>query len=1315
MIGKIQKPEGANWTDDQWDAISIRGHSMLVAAAAGSGKTAVLVERIIRRIADEQDPVDVDRLLVATFTKAAAAEMRHRISEALEKALAREPGSDHLRRQLALIQRASITTLHSFCMEVIGRYHQLIGLDPGFRIANETESALMRQDILEELLEERYGLAEEGDAFWRLADTFSGDKSDAGLFQLIQRLYDDSRSHPWPNLWLREQASAFESGLASDDHPWLTSLRASVKLELLGVQALLQEAAALTGEPGGPEPYMANLEDDMTVVSYLLERVQAPGWDVLYHAFQGAAFGKLKACKGDAYDKALQEQVKELRNEAKERLGKVKEELFVRTLEQFDAELKDMAPLMVLLTELVIAFGERYGKAKMDKSLVDFSDLEHFCLRILCSEDAQEGQLSPSSSAMDYREQFVEVLLDEYQDTNRVQEAIVELISRQSPGNRFMVGDVKQSIYRFRLAEPGLFQEKYKSFRKDEPEPGQRIDLARNFRSRRQVVDGTNYIFHQVMNEAVGEIAYDDRAELVYGAGYPDDPEPGRYDAAAELILIDRTAGAEDAAGSAASEEDANRAETADGTEDAAAEHAAEEARDLDAVQLEARYIGARIRTMLGMDGGQPMRVFDKAQGMRAATFRDVVILLRATQQWAPVMIEELKQMGIPAYAELSTGYFTATEVQVLISLLRIIDNPYQDIPLAAVLRSPIIGLSASDLARIRIYSRHSAFYDAVRAYAKEEAEEGKDPGLMKKLSGFLQQLRSWRQQAQMGSLADLVWDIYRQTHYFDFVGGLPGGQQRQANLRALYDRARQYEATSFRGLFRFLRFIERMQLGGGDLGTARALGEQEDVVRIMTIHKSKGLEFPVVFVAGLAKSFNRRELTDPFLLHKELGFGPKTLDLASRVSYPTLPWLAIKRKIQLEMLAEEMRVLYVALTRAREKLFLVGSVKGGDKLAASWARYVRHEGRELPDDALAKARCYLDWIGPAIIRHPDGELLREAAGIDFIHRPFLANETSEWRVELLSPDPFAALAEAAPTVMAAEDKLQSVLRLEPVSETERWEQEVWRRLSWTYPHQQTTKVLSKTSVTELKRLSEHHKLMELLMEEPEVPVWTGADASPDTDTDTPPAPSAPASLTAAGGTVPAGGGSYRPAIVRRPRFLEERKANAAERGTVFHSVMQHIPLSGSVDEAAVRMTLDRMAERELLTDEQRPLVDPAVIVSFFESVLGRRLLQAAKVHREVPFSYGVPAKDVYGAGSTGLADETVMLQGVIDCVFEEEAGLVLLDYKTDRLKGSKPERIAEGYRLQLDLYARAVETIWKRPVIGKYLFLFDGAHIVEL
>lgn len=1347
MINKIPKPEGATWTNDQWDAIAIHGHDMLVAAAAGSGKTAVLVERIIRRISDESDPVDVDRLLVATFTNAAAAEMRHRISEALEKTLERHPESDHVRKQLALIGRASITTLHSFCLEVIQTYYQKIALDPGFRIANETESELMRQDLIEELFEEQYESAEEDGDFWRLAEWFSGDKSDDSLYRLVQRLYDESRSHPKPSQWLNDMAGMFERKEGTPN-PWLPSLLASVRLELEGVASVLKEAVHIAEQPGGPTPYLVNLKEDLDAVTYLQE-VAAYSWEYLYDSFQGTSFGKLKPCKGDQYDKELQEQVKELRNRAKDQLSGIGDELFGRTPEQYDEELRVMAPLMRTLIELVIEFGRRYQQAKKAKGLVDFGDLEHYCLQILSEENGESGQLIPSQAALSYQEHFVEVLLDEYQDTNRVQESIVALISRTAPGNRFMVGDVKQSIYRFRLAEPGLFLEKYKSYQNDGTEPGQRIDLAQNFRSRLSVVHGVNYIFKQLMGETVGEIAYDEKAELKYGASYyPEWNAVVNGSEAAELILIDRSdADSDEPEASEAAQQEGSQQEESAGNGETT--DPVLEARELETVQLEARAIAAQIHKLLGSNGEQAFQVYDKSTGgKRDITYRDMVILLRATQQWSPVLIEELRQQGIPAYAELNSGYFSATEVEILLSLLKLIDNPYQDIPLASVLRSPIVQLSTEQLAQIRIAGKYASFYDSVRSYSRDADQEAgggsvaaKDSGLVNpqtagerpehaswrevaaarmdelvledgspaaseddyesdakdKVRRFLKRLRTWREAAKQGSLSDLIWAIYRETGFYDFVGGLPGGQQRQANLRALYDRARQYEATSFRGLFRFLRFIERMRDSGGDLGTARALGEQEDVVRIMSIHKSKGLEFPVVFVAGMAKRFNQRDLTDAFMVHKDLGFGPKWMDAEARISYPTLPWLAIRRKMRMEMLAEEMRVLYVALTRAREKLYLLATVKGTEKLLQSWGRVLEQEQPSLPDDTVARAKCYLDWIGPALIRHPDGNALREHAGLTYHMPSFMTDERSKWLVHWVRPELFAIMDEAAVVYEVSEERKQAVFRLEPVigeaGEENLFESEIGARLSWSYDFEKASSLLSKTSVTELKRLSEHHKLLELVSDE--IPAGE-AGFIKDSERKR----------------------EYRPTIVRRPRFMEQAKLNAAERGTVFHSVMQHMPIHFSPSVEDVRETLAEMVHKQLLTDAQQEVIDAEVIVSFFQSDLGKRLLQSKAVHREVPFSYGLPAKEVYSETDAATSEETILLQGVIDCVFEEQDGLVLVDYKTDHLKGQGDkalQAVRERYQLQLDLYAQAIAKIWRRPVTGKYIFLFDGAHILEL
>ncbi|OCT17164.1 helicase-exonuclease AddAB subunit AddA [Paenibacillus pectinilyticus] len=1309
------KPLGSTWTDDQWDAITLKGQNMLVAAAAGSGKTAVLVERIIRRISSEWEPIDVDRLLVATFTKAAASEMKHRIREALEKELMKQPHSQHLRKQLALMGKASITTLHSFCLEVVQRYFSLIKLDPGFRIANETEGDLLRQDLLGEMLEEYYAASDEHSAFWQLVDSFSGERNDNAIMQLIQKLYDVSRSHPWPEFWLRETASMFgppapqemkseavplvEEALpyvAAASAPvdyslWEQSLVRDLTLELEGAADLLRQAQFIAESPGGPAPYLDNLRDDIELVQNLLETTTYP-WSVLYRGFQTVEFGKLKACKGDDFDKAMQEEVKELRNKAKDQINKLKEELFGRTPEQFHQEIAEMAPLLHVLVDLIVDFGKRYQAAKAAKGLIEFADLEHYCLQILTAPGSMPGELYPSEAAQAYRKQFAEVLLDEYQDTNRVQEAIVELISTSKPGNRFMVGDVKQSIYRFRLAEPGLFMEKYKAYRsnkdpvQDQAMNGGRIDLARNFRSRVQVVDAVNFIFKQMMNETVGEIAYDERAELVYGAGYP----PSASDCSVEMLLIDRAKDGADKDESFTEESDEietdMHVEGSDGVDPVV------EAEELETAQLEARTIALQIRGLLGAGGQEVFQVFDKRTGGdRPATYRDIVILLRATQAWSPILIDELKKQGIPAYAELSTGYFSATEVETMLSLLKVIDNPYQDVPLAAVLRSPMVQLTAEDLAQIRAADKSVPFYESVLRMALQGSNEGQDE-LSNKLFYFLERLEQWRDEARQGSLADLIWRIFRQTGYYDFAGGLPGGMQRQANLRALYDRARQYESTSLRGLFRFLRFIERMKESGGDLGTARALGEQEDVVRIMSIHKSKGLEFPVVFVAGMAKMFNQRDLNEAFLLHKELGFGPRFVDTKLRVSYPTLPSLAIKKRLKLELLAEEMRVLYVALTRAREKLYLLGTVKSLDKLLRGWGRHLSREAWYLPDFELAKAKSYLDWVGPALLRHPDAVLWRERLGISEAASDVrLLHDPSKWKLSVITPESLqmdAILEEEA--IIPDHDRIQAIQQSDAVVTSGRWKKELEDRLSWRYDFPDAPKHFAKTTVSEMKRLSEINRIVT----EFETPSLTETSVKEESS----PALSRPANT-----------------IWRRPRFMEEKKLTAAEKGTVVHAVMQNLSLLELPTEASIQATLEDMLNKQTMTQEQRDVVDIPVILKFFETSVGKRMIQAHTVQREVPFSYGLAADEVYMEADSTAAGETVLIQGVIDCLFEDELGLVLVDYKTDAVKGNSDADLQLRYEKQINLYARAVEHIWKRPVLGKFLYFFDGAKLVEM
>ena len=1254
MIDVYPKPEGSQWTDEQWSAIVSTGRDILVAAAAGSGKTAVLVERMIHKIVNEH--VDVDRLLVVTFTNASAAEMRHRIGEALEKELQKKPASLHLRRQLSLLNRANISTIHSFCLEVVRKYYYLINIDPSFRIADTTETQIIQEEVLDALLENEYG-QENNIAFFDLVDRFTSDRSDVALQSIILKLYDFSRANANPDEWLNELVKRYKPGAKTeiDQLPFISMLKEDISLQLQGAKAMLHGAMEITKLPGGPYPRAVNVEEDLAQLNRLEDALNQ-SWEEMYNAMQSIDFPRAKTCRGDEFDKEIGERWTKLRNKAKKVVNDIKEELFSRKPQSFMKDLEELAPVMETLVEVVRKYDQMFQKMKQEKGLVDFSDLEHLCLAVLGTQ-TENGTIIRSEAGIRYQSLFKEVMVDEYQDTNMVQETILKLVTidEESSGNMFMVGDVKQSIYRFRLAEPFLFLSKYKRFNKDAEETGQRIDLNRNFRSRKEVLDATNYIFKQVMGEKVGEIEYDDQAELKWGAlDYPE-----HDNTSTELILI-------------------NREIEQEAEQDEMDEHTAGESTfdkvELETAQVEAKLIAQKIKELVQ----SKFEVYDKhIKGMRAVTYRDFVILLRS-MPWAPQFMEQFKQEGIPLYANLSTGYFEATEVAVMISLLKIIDNPYQDIPLASVLRSPIVGLDSNDLAVIRIQQKSGTYFEALRKYCRETVE-AEEEHLQQKVAYFLEMLQKWRSAAREGALSDLIWQLYRDTSFYDFVGGMPGGKQRQANLRALYDRSRQYESTSFRGLFRFLRFIERMQDRGEDLGAARALGEQEDVVRLMTIHSSKGLEFPIVFVAGLSKQFNMMDLNSSYLLDKDYGLATKFVHPKLRITYPTILQLAMKRKARAQLIAEEMRVLYVALTRAKEKLYLIGTVKDATKSIDDWNEHASNENWLLPDYVRANAKSYLDWIGPSLVRHNEAQVLR----IDPISA-LVPEEISNHQAKLsIAVTPVAQLlAELEEQKLEEQALTDKIRKRESVPIESKWKDIVQKQLHWQYQFNAATSVRSKQSVSELKRLKE------------------------------PQDPYADMELVSS---------TTKKFFLDRPKFVQKQKLAPAEIGTAVHAVMQHIDTKfDTVTTAMVSEQINQMVAHELITEEQAEVVNAESIVTFFETPIGKRLRNAKNVQREVPFSFALEADELYGKSE--LLGETVLLQGVIDCIFEDEQGVVLLDYKTDTITGrikNEEEEIQSilrnRYEKQIAYYSKAVEQILQKEVNEKYLFFFDGNRLIDM
>ncbi|HJA12660.1 MAG TPA: helicase-exonuclease AddAB subunit AddA [Candidatus Mediterraneibacter merdipullorum] len=996
------------WTEEQQKVIDLRDRNILVSAAAGSGKTAVLVERIIRRLTDEEHPVDVDRLLIVTFTEAAAAEMKERIRSAIEEKLEERPGDAHLERQATLIHSALITTIHSFCLSVIREHFHVTGLDPSFRVAEEGELRLMKQDVLDELLEECYARGSRD--FLDFTERYGSGKTDRKMEELILKLYEYSRSYPQPERWLDDCIKAYTS-------PDLKEQAAErVRTRTAEMRRMLEYGLGVCEEPDGPYMYADMLESDMKALQSIEDGGDFAG---MYEAAANLKWKRLSAKKDDAVSPEKKEVVKRLRQEVKTMAGGLVEDYFYAPVQVWEKDLEDAAPSMAVLADLVKQFAAAFDRKKRAGNMIDFNDMEQFALRVLTEE--KDGELVPSAVAAEYQDQFDEVMIDEYQDSNLVQETILTCVSKVPQGryDLFMVGDVKQSIYSFRLSRPELFMEKYDTYSREDG-VCQRIDLHRNFRSRKEVLDSVNYIFRQVMRKELGGIAYDDDAALCPGASFPEpeeDMEAGAY--RTELLLFDR-----------------------------------EEMRDADARKEEARMAAGRIRELLrnGM-------VTDRATGAyRRVRCSDIVILTRSMKGTAEVFSSVLSEEGIPACAVSREGYFETYEVSILLDYLKILDNERQDLPLAAALTSPFAGLDTNALAQIRIAYPNLPFYEAARAYAAEGGEEGKadrqeqagsgenktgGQEAKERLQRFFAQLDWFRQKVPFTPIHDLLQEIIGTTGYDVYIAAMPGGAQRLANVEMLTERAAAFEGTSYRGLFNFIRYIGQLRKYEVDYGEAGLSDGQEEAVRIMSIHKSKGLEFPVVFVSGLGKRFNMQDTRGSVLLHPDWGAGLDLVDLENRTKTATFLKNVIRVETALENLAEEMRILYVAMTRAKEKLILTGAVKTDGDGCVTGVPLEPH-----PESA----RKYLDWVLPSILSAGTGNVRKDAPVDVFLYR-----------AEDLAP----ARAEEQAEVLAEE-----VLRNWDASRvrTESVRELLDAQMDYTYPWKGEEKMKLKFTVSELKK-----------------------------------------------------------------------------------------------------------------------------------------------------------------------------------------------------------------------------------------------------
>ncbi len=1237
------------WTKEQQAAIDTRRCDLLVAAAAGSGKTAVLVERIIQMITDPVNPVDIDKLLVVTFTNAAAGEMRERIAGAIGKKIDEDPYNEDLQRQSILLHKASITTIHSFCLQIVRSHFHLLDLDPAFRIADGTETLLMKTEVLEEVLEFYYQNKKE-EGFLALVESYGGKTQDTKLMDMILRIYHFVQSNPWPNEWIDTMGAAFDLNPDSDlnDTPWTAILKEQVQIELQGLSDAADQALYICRKAQGPAGYEGAILSDIQMLQDLYTTSKCK-IQTLYEAFQKVSFVKLGRCSKDV-DEQLQKRVKEIRDqELKKGLEDLRGKVFFKSPEDMKNDIIALYPQLRILGEIVQDFSARFQKAKQEKGIVDFNDLEHYALHVLLDKKSSPEQSIPSGTALELRQKYEEILIDEYQDSNLVQETLLSIISRKETKhpNMFMVGDVKQSIYRFRLAKPELFIEKHKRFSEKAEGSHRKIDLSQNFRSRESILYGVNFLFRQLMTPFVGEIVYDDKAALHPGAQFPPWEQKGIVGGPIELHLIQK-------------EKEENEEEKTEEARTEEAKKQQEETEDLSTVQLEARIVGQRIHSLIR--GKEAVWVYDKKlDSYRPIEYRDIVILLRATASWAPIFMEELSKQNIPAYGDVNIGYFQAVEVQTVLCVLQIIDNPRQDIPLLTVLRSPMVGLSGDELVQIRVDLKEGTFYEAIFGYLDMQIEETETTA---KLRMFHQNLERWRDMAVSTPIHELIWVIYGETNYYNYVGAMVGGVQRQANLRVLLERAAQYETTSFKGLFHFIGFMNKLQNSEGDLGAAKTLGENENLVKIISIHKSKGLEYPIVFLCGLGKQFNLQDLRQSILLHQDLGFGPSYVDYHHRVIYNTLPKAALTKKIALENLSEELRILYVAVTRAKEKLILVGSVTDVEGQAAKWCRLLSHEEVQLPPYYMMKAKTFLDWIGPTVARHRDGQLIREWAGVEGKAIESVEEDGSSWDVYRWSRE---LIQQQDQEEQKEEEKQQTVLeQWDDMKVYSQWREEVFAKLSWNYTHQREVGLPIKVTVSEVKR-----KHQQVLSEDDSIQL-------------------------------------YKDAFLRKPEFIQEKKGfSGAQRGTIMHFVMQHLTLEEARDTASIEKQLQRLEERGLLSTEELKIIKVQELVQFAQSPLAERMVRSSTVYREVPFVLALPAQELdFTVGNDGQ-QEHILLQGIIDCYFEEEDGWVLVDYKTDYCVEDQVEEIKKRYKMQMDMYTKALTQISGKPVKEQILYLF--------
>lgn len=1241
-----------NWTEDQKKVIDIRDCNLLVSAAAGSGKTAVLVERILQMVMDKENPVDVDSLLVVTFTNAAAAQMREKISQALYELQEENPADAYLAKQLSLIPHASIMTIDSFCLQVVRDNFQMLGLEPGFRIAEASELASLESEAMSQVLEHRYQTLDS--AFLEFVDCYGGDKSDIDVEKYITGIVKVAASYPRPYDWIQkaEKALDVENGDSLEKSPWYQKMVANVKAMAATCIQDTQYVESLCGSPGGPVEFKETCVADRNIMQAVIAADS-------YHALQLAfseKFPRARGIKKESCDSEKAEQVKKLRKQYKESFEKLNR--FQHPIEVLLADLENVGRHMTLLLSLAEEYMRVLEQKKLEEGVLDFADVEHFALAILVDE------AGATDVAKQYQDRYNEILIDEYQDSNFLQEEILTSISRMSSGknNMFMVGDVKQSIYKFRMARPDLFMKKYEQYtalQEREQETGNkalmpeedhqcnRIELKNNFRSRSVVLEGVNYIFYQIMGKDFGGIDYDENAALVPGLQFP---EGQGVSVSTELLVLDRKPYAKSQAES--EEEKELRQET-------------EEKEEADKVTLEAKLVANRILELTGIRGNRPLYILgEDGKHYRKAVFGDIAILLRSMKNMAPVFIKELSDAGIPAASELSQGLFETQEISTLLNCLRVIHNPYQDIELTALLHSPLFSVSSEELAKIRIHGdkvlqEGRYFYDAVCQYDSEGIRH------------FLALLRGWQEKSRYMDTVMLLSEILKQTNYLAYLQVLEGGERRLANVYYLISCAKKYSENGRYGIYDFICYIDRLKDARLDMGEANVHGEHDNIVRIMSMHKSKGLEFPVVFVSGLGKQFNQTDSRERIIIHPDDYLAADYADVHSRTKRDTFMRSAFAENIRMENIAEEFRVFYVALTRAREKLILTGSIKDFSGKVDEYGKIASVKERKLPFGYRREAKTYLDWVIMSLIRNPEFH--------KYVSDTLPASgrmRRCEYTLQgtALMPGFHLDLQIFREADFLMYQKAEQVSHMFDVSayfdlKRQPWDsqrvEDMKGRLSYSYPYAGISQRKSKYSVTELKAAG-------------------GEPERSDTATQTIPA------------------------------FMQGKVSlSGAARGTLIHRMLLMFDFTKALDADEIRAVIKQWIAEDTLPEDILDYVDISEFTAFFESVLGKRMSRAAKegvLYKERQFTIMVPLQEVDDE-APAEEEEQVLVQGIIDAYFINEKGNIeIVDYKTDR--GALP---MEQYQRQLLYYANTLERLTHRQVEQCYVYAFTHKETIPI